>query len=278
MRLILVSLVLAASMFAGPLFGFIVGGQKKTLSPADYSSREEFVAAYVENEISNLSDDERKTDARRLGGDKLRRNKLRRDAERAWRTYLSNREAIMNGRAPSSEEVIKMAAAEDAQYLNGLPLEGLFGIKLGEEVDTSSYERVDNSNTYKFKPKKNFRLYKNYEFSITPITRKVYGIRASGMSYVDQDGQMINHEAELIKTKMAFEKRFQKKVKRGLIKSHFSLIFPGADGNVAREIVVKSGSSITAVDLKLKEVAEKERQEKMQKEAKDSVGEDIEAL
>ncbi len=273
----IISIVFLASMIAEPLFGFIIGGQKKALTPSEFSSREEFVAAYVENEISNLSEEERETDARRLGGDKLRRNKLRRDAERTWKLYLSNKEKVAQGRASSGQVAPKTIPSDDAEYLKGLPLEGLFGIELGEKIDTMAYERVANSSTYRFKPKKNFRLYKNYEFSVTPITRKVYGIRASGMSYLDQDGQMINYDAELLKTRMAFEKRFQKKIKPSFIKTHFRLIFPGADGSVAREIVVKLGTSITAIDLKLKELAEKERQEMMQKEANDSVGSDVEA-
>ena len=261
-----------------PLMGnFLISVKPQSINPSDYSSKEEFVVAYVENEISRLSDEERQTDARRLGGDKLRRNKLRRDGERAWKAHVSGKSLVSKGQGGSSQGQ-SIIDNSDAEYLKGLPLDGLFGIALGEVVDTSMYRRIGNSRTYKFVPKKNFRLYKNYEFSITPITKKVYGIRASGMSYTDAFGNMIDYEAEIMKTRMAFEKRFQKKAKDSHMKSTFYLLFPGDDGKVAREICVKSGSSITAIDIKLKELAEKEYSQALEKEARDGLNEDVEAL
>ena len=80
---------------------------------------------------------------------------------------------------------------------------------------------------------------------------------------------------------MTCEKKFKKEAKVDvgtMVCPNFRLLFPGADGKVEREIQVVFPSSITAVDMKLKALAEEERQVLARKQMDESVNEGLDAL
>ena len=250
------------------------------VEPANYQTKEAFIAAYVDQEMAALTPELRNEDSRRLGGEKARRMQFRREAERKWnvaRFFSAAQVAPALGAPPAPQgEVILQ------KHLDGLPLLGIFGIKFGDAPKLEEYERVGNSSTYAFTPPKKFRRFGRYVFSVTPITHKVYGIRASGMSLAsDESGAAfdMNKEWEIVKS--IFEKKFQKEAKidiGAVVCPNFKLLFPGADGKVEREIQVVFPSSITAVDLKLKALAEEERKVLARKQMDESVNEGLDAL
>lgn len=249
------------------------------VDPANYSNKEAFVAAYVDQELSRLSPSQVAEDRRRLGGEKARRMQFRREAERKWNAAkLSAAQATPVAAAPAAPQ----GEAVLQKYLEGLPLAGLFGIKFGDTPKLEEFERVGNSFTYVFTPAKKFRRFGRYVFSVTPITHKVYGIRASNMSLAPgEDGVAFDMNKEWEIVKGIFEKKFKKEAKIDIgtmVCPNFSLLFPGADGKVEREIQVVFPSSITAVDMKLKALAEEERQVLARKQMDESVNEGLDAL
>ncbi len=249
------------------------------VEPANYQTKEAFVAAYVDQEMAALSQEQRNEDSRRLGGEKARRMQFRREAERRWKaeklSATQTASVADNAAASKGEPVLQ-------KYLEGLPLPGLFGIKFGDTPKLGEYERMGNSFTYVFTPAKKFRRFGRYVFSVTPITHKVYGIRASNMSLAPgEDGVAFDMNKEWEIVKGIFEKKFKKEAKIDvgtMVCPNFSLLFPGADGKVEREIQVVFPSSITAVDMKLKALAEEERQVLARKQMDESVNEGLDAL
>ena len=246
------------------------------VEPANYQTKEAFVAAYVDQEMAALSQEQRNEDSRRLGGEKARRMQFRREAERRWKASgAAPASSVETTAAPQGETVLQ-------KYLEGLPLVGLFGIKFGDTPGLESYERVGNSSTYAFTPPKKFRRFGRYVFSVTPITHKVYGIRVSNMSLAtDESGASFDMNKEWEIVKGIFEKKFKKEAKVDvgtMVCPNFRLLFPGADGKVEREIQVVFPSSITAVDMKLKALAEEERQVLARKQMDESVNEGLDAL
>ena len=244
--------------------------------PADYSSKKDFIAAYVDQEMAALSQEQRDEDRRRLGGEGARKTQFRREAERRWNAYVAASSSSAEAPAASQGEPVLQ------KHLEGLPLPGLFGIKFGDTPGLEGCERIGNSSTYVFTPPKKFRRFGRYVFSVTPITHKVYGIRAFNMSLApDENGTAfdMNREWEIVKG--IFEKKFQKEAKIDIgtmVCPNFRLIFPGADGKMEREIQVVFPSSITAVDIKLKALAEEERNVLARKQMDESVNEGLDAL
>ncbi len=249
------------------------------VDPANYSSKEAFVAAYVDQELSRLSPSQIAEDRRKLGGEKARKKQFRQDAERKWNAAkLATAQAAPVAAAPAAPQ----GEAVLQKHLAGLPLPGLFGIKFGDTPKLGEYERMGNSFTYVFTPAKKFRRFGRYVFSVTPITHKVYGIRASNMSLAPgEDGVAFDMNKEWEIVKGIFEKKFKKEAKVDvgtMVCPNFRLLFPGADGKVEREIQVVFPSSITAVDMKLKALAEEERQVLARKQMDESVNEGLDAL
>lgn len=224
--------------------------------PEMYKDKESFLNDYIDQELGKLSAAQRNEDRKTLGGEKARKFKIRRIGERLWKEA----QADMKGNA---DELVE--STDESKYLAGSPLYGLFGIELGSVPSLQDYWRIGDTNTYEFKPKKNFRSYKKYVFSITPITHKVYGIRASDMSFddVESDAGQAKIKTEWEATKVALEKKFGKVAKLEIgtmVCPNFKLLFPDKNKNVTREISVVFGASITAVDLELKKLADEERE------------------
>lgn len=223
--------------------------------PESYKDKESFLNDYIEQELGKLSAAQRNEDRKTLGGEKSRKFKIRRVGERLWKEAQED----LKGNTGETAEPI-----EESKYLAGSPLYGLFGIELGSVPSLQDYWRIGDTNTYEFKPKKNFRSYKKYVFSITPITHKVYGIRASDMSFddVESDAGQAKIKTEWEATKVALEKKFGKVAKLEIgtmVCPNFKLLFPDKNKKATREISVVFGASITAVDLELKKLAEEER-------------------
>lgn len=236
--------------------------------PESYKDRESYLNDYIEQELGKLTAAQRNEDRKILGGEKTRRFKIRRDGERLWK---------------NAHEKQKKEAEEESKYLAGAPLYRLFDIELGSTPSLQDYWRIGDSNTYEFKPKKNFRSYKKYVFSITPITHKIYGIRASDMDFNDVEreaGQEVI-KTEWEATKVALEKKFEKVAKLEIgtmVCPNFKLLFPNKDKKVTREISVVFGVSITAVDLELKKLAEAEREIINRRVFEKAVETDVDAL
>jgi len=276
------------------------------VSPSDYGDQKSFVNAYVAQKMASRTAAEKDSDKKRLGGESLRKSKFRREAVKIWddakpAAQPESKDAAASAPAafssaskappkPAAESAAKTPEPADesweedlGEYLAGLPLESLFGVRLGDVVEPDESQRVGESSTYSFAPAKKFRKYEKYVYSITPVTHRVYGIRALGMNMkveATEEG-VIDMRDEWVKTKTALEKKFEKKAMEdigSMICPDFKLLFPGADGKVAREIQVDFGTSITAVDLALKAQAEEERQQAQRKKLEESVSEDVDAL
>lgn len=250
-----------------------------SVSPDDFEDKEEFLKAYYEQELDCLTAAQRNEDRRTLGGVSSRKMRIRRVGERLWKESRESKAASQA--AKNSDQTFPQ---EDlSQYLKGRPLMGLFGMELGSTIDPQGYERVGTSNTYIFQPKKTFRGYKRYVISITPISHKVYGIRASDFSFA-ADPSVVGQRTikdEWEATKNALEKRFEKKAKMEIgtmVCPNFKLLFPGKGKSVERVVEVVFGSSITAVDLKLKQIAEEEADITKRKTIDENIQEDVDAL
>lgn len=255
------------------------------VQPADYADKASFLKAYVDQELSRLTPAQRAEDRRTLGGVNSRKFMIRREGERRWNAAEATKRSTRDSKAANAGVEDNLVASDNEipnKYLKGLPLTGLFGINLGDEIKTEDYERIGDSSSYVFTPAKKFRKYSRYIFSLTPISRKVYGIRASGMSFDAGESEIgFDMRKEWQITKSALEKKFNKEALIDIgtmVCPNFRLVFPGKDNKVEREIQVIFGSSITAVDLKLKALADEERQVLSRKQIDENATKDMEAL
>lgn len=227
-------------------------------SPEDYKSSMEFLNAYEAYKYSYLSEEDKADDKKRVGGVSARKKKFRSEGMVFWNQYMNEKK--------EADRSASLKRAERKAALSGKPLSSLFGITLGGVVDPAKYERVGQGRTYRFMPEKKFKSFSDYTFSITPETHVVYGIRARSVGTPANYGENVDAaEVEWQAVKGIMEKKFDKKSLPCTDTSAteaFELIFPGPDGQIARKIVLSRVANavrtITAVDLKLKEVAARE--------------------
>lgn len=254
------------------------------VQPSDFTDKASFLKAYIDQELLKLTPKQRVEDRRMLGGENSRKYMIRREGERRWNAAEAAKRTAKtsNYDAAAKAGLVEHDDGIPNKYLRGLPLTGLFGINLGDEIKEEKYERIGESSSYAFTPEKKFRKYSRYIFSLTPISRKVYGIRASGMSLEAGESEVgFDMRKEWQITKSALERKFNKEaiIDIGtMVCPNFRLVFPGKDNKVEREIQVVFGSSITAVDLKLKALADEERQVLSRKQIDEDASKDMDAL
>ena len=137
----------------------------------EYGSEKEFLSAYLEKCESKA---DKSNDGRILGAAHARKSEFSKIGKKMWAAHL---EAVKIANAKAEKE---KAAADMARkrLLEGLPLESLFGIKLGKQIDVSAYEKAPNGKAYAFVPEKKFREFGNYAFMTTPSSGLVYQIQA----------------------------------------------------------------------------------------------------
>ena len=138
---------------------------------------------------------------------------------------------------------------------------GAFGIKLGQQFNPDNAigmaKLTDGTPMYQFNPKKKFRLFKRYYVLITPKTHKVYGIWGiSNMENLD------TCKAEQKVLMAILEKKYGKAKKEGLM----SALMDAKMIDQGNRYVLTKCSGIVDVtleiryyDMKLKNLAEKER-------------------
>ena len=206
-----------------------------------YKSEAEFLKVYVEK----CQERDDKPDGKRvLGADYERKRVYMASGKKMWAAHL---------------KVLQATRAAEKKFLQGLPLESLFGIKIGKPVDLALYEKTEIENCYVFKPARQFRKFDTYSFRVTPKSHVVYQIRAKSDAFAVPEG--LDEEWNYVR--QVFMKKFLKKAVKELPDHNgYLLLFPGAGTGVEREIVIRrSGdtASIMAVDLKLAKQAEDER-------------------
>lgn len=230
-----------------------------SLAIGQFKNEVEFLKVYVEK--CQVRDD--KPDGKRvLGADYERKRVYMASGKKMWATHL---------------KVLQATRAAEKKFLQGLPLESLFGIKIGKPVDLALYEKTETENCYVFKPARQFRKFDSYSFRVTPKTHVVYQIRAKSDAFASSEG--LDEEWNYVK--QVFMKKFQKKAVKELPDHNgYLLLFPGAGAGVEREIVIRragDAASIMAVDLKLAKLAEEERTSTDAKSLVPS-GNDVDAL
>lgn len=222
-----------------------------SIAPKDYSGEQEFLKEYI-GKCESRSD--KSKDSKALGAASSRKGEFTRAGKKIWTAHL---EAVKAAQAAAAN-----AKAEDnmvrQKLLAGLPLESLFGIKLGKPIDQSSYEKTSNGKAHVFAPAKKFKSFDRYTFRVSPTSKVVYQIQA-----VSPIAAAADAEDEWSFVRKALMKKFQKQdVQEDSDGEGYSLLFPGADGKVGRMVVVRrteTGMSITAVDIGLKKKAEEEQ-------------------
>ena len=226
-----------------------------------FATESAFLKAYCDK-CESRSDKSR--DAKVLGAASKRKSDFMRVGKKIWAMHIEVVQA-----AREAEKQVEAAKA----LLVGLPLESLFGIKLGENVDVAGYSKTGNGKAYLFTPAKRFRGFNVYSFRVTPSSHAVYQIQA--LSQVDDGAKM---GEEMLAVKNALMKKFQKKAVREIDRgSGYELVFSCKDSEDGRRIVVrrtKGAIAITAIDLGLQKRAEEEKSS-----ARSTVAaEDIDAL
>ena len=214
---------------------------EETLPIGQFKSEADFLKVYAEK----CQERDDKPDGKRvLGADYERKRVYMASGKKMWAAHL---------------KVLQVTRAAEKKFLQGLPLESLFGIKIGKPVDLALYEKTDTENCYVFKPARQFRKFDSYSFRVTPKTHVVYQIRAKSDAFAATEG--LDEEWNYVK--QVFMKKFQKKAVKELPDHNgYLLLFPGAGAGVEREIVIRrygDAASIMAVDLKLAKQAEDER-------------------
>lgn len=90
-----------------------------------------------------------------------------------------------------------------------LPIDGAFGLKLGEKLDVAELEKLgterDGGIIYGFKPSNPYRTLTNYSVFVTPVSNRVYHISASG-----KFGSMKDCREELMRLESALAKKYTK--------------------------------------------------------------------
>ena len=226
-----------------------------------FDTESAFLTAYC-NKCESRADKSR--DGKILGAASKRKSDFMRAGKKIWAAHLEVVQAAIE--AEKQLEVEKTLRA-------GLPLESLFGIKLGEKVDVADFPKTGNGEAYLFTPPKRFRNFSVYSFRVTPSSHAVYQIQA--VSQVDVG---VKVGEEMLAVKNALMKKFEKKAVREIDRgAGYEMVFPCDDSEAERRVVVrriKGGISITAVDLGLQKRAEEEKSSARSRVA----DEDVDAL
>jgi len=233
--------------------------EDETLPLGQFKSEAGFLKVYLEKCQAR---DDKPENRRVIGADYERKRVYMASGKKMWATHL---------------KVLQATRVAEKKYLQGLPLESLFGIKIGKPVDVALYEQTGTEDCYMFKPARQFRKFDSYSFRVTPKSHVVYQIRAKSDAFAEPEG--LDEEWNYVK--QVFMKKFQKKAVKDLPDHNgYLLLFPGAGTGVGREIVIRrSGdtASIMAADLKLTKLAEEERTSTDVKSLSPSV-KDVDAL
>lgn len=222
-----------------------------SIAPKDFGGEQEFLKEYA-GKCESRSDKSR--DGKSLGAASSRKTGFVRAGKKIWAAHLETIKAAQAAEANAKAE--EKSARQ--KLLAGLPLESLFGIKLGKAIDLSAYEKTANGKAHVFVPAKKFKSFDLYTFRASPTTKVVYQIQA-----VSPIAAATDEDDEWSFVRKALMKKFQKQdVQEDSSKEGYSLLFPGVDGNVGRMVVVRrteTGMSITAVDIDLKKKADEEQ-------------------
>ena len=223
----------------------------ESIAPKAYAADKDFVKEYVDKCEARA---DKSRDNKVLGAAALRKSDFNKAGRKIWALHLEAVKAVQAA-AESAKAEEKMARQK---LLAGTPLESLFGVKLGKPINTASYEMAANGKAYVFAPAKRFRSFDRYTFRSSPTSKIVYQIQAvsSVTAATDEDDDWGFTRKALM---MRFKKLEAQEDPDG---NGYSLLFPGADGNVGRKIIVRRtelGMSITAVDTELKKKAEEEQ-------------------
>ena len=176
-------------------------------------------------------------------------------------------EEVKKGR--DSNTGSKSPATGSADAFTAEKFDGIFSMKFGTGIDTSSAGKAEFDNTYLFEPKKKFRYFNEYSCTVSPRSKKVFAIRAritadnaAGVELSEEQGKVI----DLLERKYGI-----KAVK--LSPSEYRMDFKNAAGKTARKIFVTS-DSIVAVDVDMRKSVYKD----INIEGKPKMGGDMEAL
>ena len=213
---------------------------REVITLGQYKSEADFLKVYIEKCKAR---DGKQNDKRVMGAEYERKRVYMAAGKKMWAAHL---------------KVLQATRAAEKKFLQGLPLESLFGIKIGKPVDLALYEKLEDD-WYVFKPARQFRKFDTYLFRVTPKSHTVYQIMATSGNFAEPEKQ----DEEWNFVKQVFMKKFQKQTVKDLPgKNGYLLLFPGAGAGVEREIVIRrsgDSASIVAVDSRLSKLAEEER-------------------
>ena len=136
---------------------------------------------------------------------------------------------------------------------------GAFGVKFGQILDSQSiegtYERFgDDKYTYIFYPDKKFRSFSNYFISITPKTRKIYGVGAIGD--MDDDSTCEKEQALIM---AIIKKKYRGEIEKHELFSQQTIVQDNRGIATICRGLSNVNLVITYMDTKLSELAENER-------------------